>query len=74
MDPYTLADAQTLNTLKNRLREALRVLDTCRAGYPDTLEVAQVKQAVAILVAELRLHGFLPVEAHLAPAAPHGCE
>jgi hypothetical protein len=75
MDSDTLADARTLNTLKNRLREATRVLDTCRAVSPDTLEAAQVKHAVVIPVSELRLHGLLPAQVHFAPQAlQHVCE
>ncbi len=75
MDSDTLADAKTLNTLKNRLREATRVMDTSRTVFPDTLEVAQVKHAVVILVSELRLHGLLPAQVHFAPQArQHVCE
>jgi hypothetical protein len=60
MESYTIADAQTLNTIKNRLRDVTRALDACWKVYPETLEASQVKHEVVVLLTELHLHGLLP--------------
>jgi len=57
---YTLADAQALNRIKNRLRDVTRLLDASGKVYPHTLEAHQVKHEVLVLLIELRIHGLLP--------------
>jgi hypothetical protein len=69
MDDYTIADAQTLNTIKNRLRDIVRLLDSSQKVYPDALEASQVKHEVTILLSELAVHGLLPIGMTIAPDA-----
>ena len=57
---YMLTDAQTLKTIKNRLREVTRILDALSKVYPHSLEAHQVKHEVVVLLTELRIHGLLP--------------
>jgi len=73
MESYTMADAQTLNRIKNRLREITRELDASRKVYPDALEASQVKHEVSVLVAALHLHGLLPVQVNIVPDCTHVC-
>lgn len=70
MEAYTLADAQTLNTLKQRVREIIRVLDNSPRVYPETLEAHEFKHAVVILLSELHLHGLLPAQVSVFPETP----
>lgn len=65
----SLADMMLLNTLKQRLRETTKVLDTSRKVYGNGLEVSQVKHEVLVLVAELQIHSLLPREVRLARQA-----
>ena len=60
MESYTIADAQTLNTIKNRLRDVTRALDASGKAYPHSLESHQVKHEVVVLLTELHIHGLLP--------------
>ena len=60
---YTLADAMLLNQLKNLIRGVTRAVDALPVKvYPDTIEAKQVKHELSVLVAELGVHGLLPVE------------
>ena len=74
MESYTLADAQMLNSIKNCVREIIRVLDTSRKVYPDALEASQVKHEVSELVSTCHLHSLLPTHVQIAPDATHVCE
>ncbi len=60
VESYTLADAQALNTIKNRLRDVTKLLDASSKAYPHSLETHQVKQEVTVLLTELQVHGLLP--------------
>lgn len=60
VESYTIADAQTLNTIKNRLRDVTRALDASEKAYPHSLEAHQVKHEVVVLLTELQIHGLLP--------------
>jgi hypothetical protein len=66
VESYTLADAQALNTIKNRLREVTRLLDASSKAYPDSLEAHQIKHEVVILLTELQMHGLLPDTVRIA--------
>ena len=57
---YIIADAQALNTIKNRLRDVTRLLDATSKVYPPSLEAHQVKHEVVVLLTELQIHGLLP--------------
>lgn len=69
MENYTIADAQTLNTVKNRLRDVTRMLDASGKVYPDALEAQQVKHEVVVLVTELSIHGLLPDTVNISPSS-----
>ena len=66
---YTLADAQVLNAIKNRLRDVTRLLDASSKAYPQSLEVHQVKHEVVVLLTELQIHGLLPETVTIAVEA-----
>lgn len=65
-EQYTLEDAQTLNTMKNRVREITKMLDACGKVYPSTIEASQVKHEVVTLLTELRIHGLLPATVNVS--------
>lgn len=67
---YSLADAQTLNTIKNRLRDVTRLLDASRKAYSQTLEAHQLKREVIVLLTELQVHGLLPETVRIAAGSP----
>ena len=60
MESYAITDVQTLNTIKNRLRDVTRLLDASGKAYPHSLEAHQVKHEVVVLLTELQIHGLLP--------------
>jgi len=62
MESYTLDDATTLNTIKNRLRDITKILDASNIVYLDTVETRQVRHEVSVLLSELEVHGLLPVD------------
>ncbi len=61
---YSVADAEYLNDLKNRLRAITSLLDTGKI-YPDTIESQQVQHEVFILLVEMQAHGLLSDDVHL---------
>jgi hypothetical protein len=67
---YTLADAQALNIVKNRLRDITRTLDAFNKVYPHTLEAHQLKHEMVILLTELQIHGLLPETVSVAVDSP----
>lgn len=70
VESYTIADAQALNTIKNRLRDVTRLLDASSKAYSDSLEAHQVKHEVVILLTELQIHGLLPDTVRIAAVSP----
>lgn len=62
---YSVADAEYLNGLKNRLREITSLLDKSGKIYPDTIESQQVQHEVFILLVEMQAHGLLSDDVHL---------
>lgn len=70
METYTIADAQTLNMIKNRLRDVTRLLDASGKAYPPSLEAHQVKHEVIVLLTELQVHGLLPETVSIAADSP----
>ena len=68
MESYTLADATTLNTIKNRLRDITKMLDASTIVYLDTVEARSVKHEVSVLLSELEVHGLTPVDVTISSA------
>ena len=71
---YTIADAQTLHTIKNRLRGVTSILDASGKAYPHSLEAHQVKHEVVVLLTELQVHGLLPDTVNIAESSTPTCD
>ena len=67
LEQYTPADAIALHALKNQVRDCTRAVDAMSKVYPHSLEAAQVKHEVSILLSELQIHGLLPAQVQVAP-------
>ena len=70
MENTTITELQFLNTLKHRVRDMIRALDKAGRIYPGSLEAAQVKHEVGVLLSELQVHGLLPANVHLGDDLP----
>ena len=71
---YTTADAQTLNTMKNHVRDVTRILDAAGKAYPRSLEAHQVKHEVVVLLTELQVHGLLPDTVTISESSTPTCD
>jgi hypothetical protein len=65
MSQYNQADARTLNRIKHQVRDVTRALDATTTVYPPSLEAAQVKHEVSVLLSELHIHDLLPVNVRI---------